>query len=170
MNEILKNIKERRSIRAFTDKKVPEAALAQIVEAAVWAPTATNSQSFQFFVLTEVDKIQELAAIVGKAMGREGYNFYKPTAFILSAGDKNNANSYADCSCAQQNMMLAAHSLSIGSIWINQLKECCDEPSVRAKLTEYGVPSDYVIWGSVGLGYAANEPAAPARNVAVKYI
>lgn len=170
MNEVLKNIKERRSIRAFTDKPVPKAELEQIVQAAVWAPTASNSQSFQFFVLTDVDKIQELAAVVGKAMGREGYNFYEPTAFILSAGDKNNANSYADCSCAQQNMMLAAHSLGIGSIWINQIKECCDEPAVRAKLTEYGVPADYMIWGSVGLGYAVNEPAAPARDVTVKYV
>lgn len=45
-----------------------------------------------------------------------------------------------DCACALQNIFLAAKSLGIGSCWINQLGQTCDDPDVRAFLTGLGIP------------------------------
>lgn len=53
----------------------------------------------------------------------------------------------------------AAHSLGIGSVWINQLRGICDEPEIRAILREWKIPDDHVIYGLAALGYAASEPS-----------
>ena len=59
-----------------------------------------------------------------------------------------------DCACAIENMFLAAHSLGIGSCWINQLGTTCDDPEVRAFITSLGVPENHKGYGCVALGYA----------------
>ena len=70
----------------------------------------------------------------------ESYNFYDPDVIILASNEKDNTNGLADCACAMENMFLMAQELGIGSCWINQLKEICDEPQVRAELKKFGVP------------------------------
>lgn len=55
-------------------------------------------------------------------------------------------------------MFLAAHSLGIGSVWINQLKDICDEVEIRQYLQEVGVPDDHEVYGVAALGYAVNKP------------
>lgn len=63
-----------------------------------------------------------------------------------------------------ENMFLMAQELGIGSCWINQLKEICDEPQVRAELKKFGVPDNHIVWGIVDLGYAAQEPVCKEKN------
>jgi nitroreductase len=61
--------------------------------------------------------------------------------------------------------MIAAHSLGIGSVWINQVNGISFEPEIRAILTEMQVPADKEVYGIVALGYAANENiTAPERK------
>ena len=55
-------------------------------------------------------------------------------------------------------MFLAAHSFGIGSVWINQLQDICDEPEVRQFLNEVGIPADHDVFGIAALGYAEKEP------------
>jgi len=71
-----------------------------------------------------------------------------------------------DCACAIENMFLAAHSLGIGSCWINQLGTTCDDPEVRELITSLGVPKDHKVYGCVALGYA--DPKISMREKAVK--
>lgn len=52
-------------------------------------------------------------------------------------------------------MFLAAHSLEIGSVWINQLYDTCNEPEVRRQLTALGLPESATVIGCAALGYAA---------------
>jgi nitroreductase len=52
-------------------------------------------------------------------------------------------------------MFLAAHSLGIGSVWINQLRDISDKESVRTIFRELGIPDSQVAFGTAALGYAA---------------
>lgn len=67
-----------------------------------------------------------------------------------------------DCACALQNIFLAAKSLGIGSCWINQLGQTCDDPDVRAFLTQLGIPENHRVYGCAALGYAPTD--APVKD------
>lgn len=171
MNEVLQNIRTRRSVRSFTNERIPDEAVREIVEAAVYAPSAMNQQSWHFTVVHSRDQIGKLAGVIGEILGKEEYDFYKPDMLILVAADRNNGNGAQDTGCAMENIMLAAHSLGIGSVWVNQAKGICDEPAMRKILTEYGVPETHVVWGIAALGYAAQQPEAkPRAEGTVNYV
>ena len=61
-------------------------------------------------------------------------------------------------------MMLAAHSLGLGSVWINQLQGICDEPAVRTELDALGLPGDHEVHGICALGHAAAPGKAHERT------
>ena len=171
MNPVFENLLTRRSIRSFQQKPIAREALEQIVEAGTYAPSGNNRQTWQFTVIDSPEKIQEIAKAMGKALGAPNYNLYCPTAIILVSNDKDNHNGLADCSCALENIFLAAHALGIGSCWINQMKDAAQDPQVRAMLTELGVPENHIVWGTAALGYAAEIPAAkPRREGAVVWV
>lgn len=70
-----------------------------------------------------------------------------------------------------ENLLLMATDLGLGSCWINQLRECCDDPKVRALLTEYGVPEDHIVVCSAAVGYIAKEtPAKPRKEGLVSFV
>lgn len=163
MNEALQNVLTRRSIRAFTGQEIAHEDLALIAEAAIQAPSAMNRQLDQYTVVADRDKIERLAAAMRKALGKDSYNFYKPAALILCSAPRTSRLGVDDCACAMENMFLAAHALGIGSVWINQVRDVCDEPGVRAVLTDFGVPADHICHGTAALGYAA-APAAPMHK------
>lgn len=171
MNEVLKNIRTRRSVRGFTEKRIPEETVQAIVEAAVYAPSAMNRQSWHFTVVHNREKIERLAQAIGSQIGREGYDFYRPDMLILVAAERENQNGQLDSGCAMENIMLAAHSLGVGSVWVNQAKGICDEPAVREVLTEFGLPSTHVIWEIAALGYATEQPEEkPRAEGTVNYV
>lgn len=160
MNEAIRNLMTRRSVRNFaTGKNISREDLQTIVDAARMAPSAMNRQTWTFVVIQNQEKIQSLARAVGKAMGRdEGYNFYMPNAVIICANDMNaNPMGVQDCACAMQNIFLAANALGIGSVWINQLLDTCNDPEVRAQLTALGLPETSNAIAMAALGYAAGE-------------
>ena len=168
MNAVIENLLTRRSIRGFTDQPVSKEDLQTIATAAIYAPSGMNRQTWQFTVIDHLPTIQCLAKVVGQADNRgEDYNFYKPTAVIIASNQRESRHGCADCSCAMQNMFLAAHSLGIGSVWINQLNGTCDVPSVREMLTAVGVPTHHVVYGMAALGYAAAPPKEPNKNTDV---
>ncbi len=163
MNEALQNVLSRRSIRAFTEQEIPHETLALIAEAANQAPSAMNRQLNQYTVVADRAKIEKLAAAMRKALGKADYNFYKPAALILCTAPRTSRLGVDDCACAMENIFLAANALGIGSVWINQVRDVCDTPEVRAVLTEFGVPADHISHGTAALGYAA-APAAPMHK------
>ncbi len=161
MNEVLKCIMSRGSIRAFEKREIPHADLELIAEAAIHAPTGMNKQLWQFTVLRNKELMNRLAAAIGKALQRDDYNFYNPDTLILTSNERDNPHRIEDCACAMENIYLAAHSLGIGCVWINQLKGICDEPEIRALLREIGVPDNHIVLGSAALGF----PAAGPRDI-----
>ncbi len=159
-NDMISIIKTRRSIRAFSEKQIPTDVLREIAQTAVYAPSAMNRQMWHFAVISKKEDIERLASAVRTACSRdESYDFYRPTAMIITSADKNTPFGRDDCACAIQNIFLAAHSLGIGSVWINQIRDVCDAPEVREILTDLGVPEGHAVYGTAALGY----PSAPPR-------
>ena len=167
MNEVIANIYNRKSCRSFLNKNISENDLKAIVCAGVKAPSAMNMQTWHFTVLQDKFLISKLAKTIGKVLNREGYDFYKPDALIITSNEKSNKNGDLDCACALQNMFLAAESLGIGSVWINQLKGICDNAEIRKVLNELKVPKTHDVYGMAAIGYPASKNYPKDKNETV---
>ena len=163
MNEVMKAILTRRSIRKFTEQPIPEDVMKDIVDAALHAPSGMGKQTWQFTVITNKEVIARLIKTIGEARNTPDYNMYNPTAIILPTNITDGPWSKEDNACALENIFLAAHSHGVGSVWINQMQSINQHPAVRAFLTELGVPADHSVTGLAALGYPA--PDAPIRDI-----
>ncbi|HIW75246.1 MULTISPECIES: nitroreductase family protein [Gordonibacter] len=169
-NPVIENIMSRRSIRKFEERPVPHEDLETIVTCGQWAPSAMNRQEWTFVVMEDAARIAQLAEVMGAVLVNEAYDMYRPQAAIIVAHKKGAAFGREDDGCALQTMFLAAHSLGIGSVWINQLQGICNEPDVRAELDALGVPADYEVHGICALGYAAAETAPKDRKSEIVWV
>ncbi len=167
MNETVRTILSRRSVREFTDEEIPQKILETILKCGAYAPSGHNMQTWQFTVLCESEKIsalKELVERVAKEQRVDLYGFENPKVLILVSNDRRNHNGIQDSACAAENMMLAAQSYGIGSTWINVLRTLCDEPEIRETLDGYGIPQNHNVWAMVAMGY----PKAPGKLLAKK--
>lgn len=165
MNAIIENLLTRRSTRAFLSKKIPDDQLKAILQTAIYAPSGMSKQTWKFTVLCNPEKIQQLAEIIGRKLGRQGYDMYHPQVLIIPSNQKDNPHGMEDNACALENIFLAAHSFGIGSVWINQLRTLCDDPEVRSLLDEFDIPSDHVVYGMAALGYPAEVPKKEIHKI-----
>lgn len=171
-NPVLQTIFGRHSIRKFVEKPVPDTMLNLILEAGLYAPSGHNLQTWRFTVLTDLEKIAELKSVVKKVCEEKKiicFGFENPQALILVSNDVRNATGCQDASCAAENMLLAAHSLGLGGVWLNPLMKICDEKEVRMLLSSYGIPDNHQVWSMVALGYALTEGISPVRKKDVIY-
>ncbi len=159
MNETMKTILERRSVRRFSDRLVSEDILKELAEAAMHAPSGMCRKTWQFTVVSNQEKIARLTNAIANVLGREGYDMYKPTALIIPSNDKESKWGMEDNACALENIFLAAWSYGVGSVWINQLNGICDEPEIRAILREFEIPDNHVVYGLAALGFP--DPSSP---------
>lgn len=166
-NEVIRTILNRRSVREYTDREIPREVLETLVKAGVWAPTGKNAQSWRFTVLHTPERIAELENALkaaAEAVGSHAASFHDPRAMILLSNEKDNDDGAQDCSCAAENIMLAACSLGLGSVWLNPLMRMGELPEVREELRSLGIPDSHKVWAAVALGYPASTPAAPPRK------
>ncbi len=116
--ETIKAIMTRRSIRVFKETPVPEAQIKTLLEAAMNAPSAGDGRPWYFVVTTDRTKLDALADAVD-----EGNPMFKQAqAAVLICLDRSlegfQGFGEQDCSCAAQNLQLAAHNLGLGTVWI----------------------------------------------------
>lgn len=166
MNEVLENIRTRRSIRSFKSDAVPEEIIAQIAEAGTWAPTGRNAQSPIIIAVTNRElrgRISEMNRRIGG--WNEGFDpFYGAPAMLIVLADKNIPTGIYDGSLVMENLMLAANSLGVGSIWIHRAREEFESDEGREILRSLGIEGDYVGIGHCALGYAAEVPEEHPRK------
>lgn len=161
MNEVLSAIHARRSTRAFTNQQISRADLETILEAGQWAPTGRGKQLWHFSAIHNAEKCLALAHAVAEADNRgPNYNFYGAPCHIIVSYQRDEIHAFPDGAAAIQTMLLAAQSLGIATCWINQLRPLTDEPTIRPLLTQYGIPENHIVIGSIALGYAAS-PTSP---------
>ncbi|WP_315065673.1 nitroreductase [uncultured Clostridium sp.] len=178
MNEVIQNIITRRSIRSYNEDQISDADLNTILEAAQFAPSGMSKQNWHFTAVQNKEKIEKLVSAIKEAMenspieqfkkmaGNPNFNpFYNAPTLVITAYDKNLPTKESDCAVALQNMLLAAHSLNIGSCWIHILALTGDDPKVREILTGLGIPEDYSVFGTAILGFnSKEEPKATPRK------
>lgn len=173
MNEVIEMMKTRRSIRKFKPEALPDEIIEQIAEAGTYAATGKNLQSPIIIAVTNKklrDKISEMNRKIGG--WQEGFDpFYDAPAMLIVLADKNVPTAVYDGSLVMGNLMLAAHSLGVGSIWIHRAKEEFESEEGKAILAELGITGDYVGIGHCALGYIDGEEpkAAPRKENWVYY-
>lgn len=156
-NKTLELMQTRRSVRGFKPDPVPEEILDQIVEAGTWAATGRNRQSPVIIKVTNRELIRKLSKLNGEIMGTDSDPFYGAPAVLIVLADKTVPTYLYDGSLVMGNLMLAAHSLEIGSCWIHRAKEEFQLPEGKEILKSLGIEGDYEGIGHCVLGYAEGE-------------
>ncbi len=166
MSDFMQLAKNRRSTRSFKPELPPKEQVLQLVEAAEWAPSGMGKYLWHFTVVYSAEKSMRLARAVAEADNRgPEYNFYGAPVQIIISYQRDEHHAFLDGSAAMENLLLMATELGLGTCWINQIRECCDAPGVRAVLTEYGVPADHIVICSAAVGYPDKEtPAKPRKE------
>lgn len=162
MNETLKVLRERRSIRKYKAEQITNQELDAILEAGTWAPTGKGQQSPVMVVVQDQETLAYLSKTNAQIMGNPAADpFYgAPTAVVVLA-DGENPNWMADGSLVMGNLMNAAASLGVGSCWINRAREFFDLPEGKELLKKWGLDETYRGVGTCILGYAEGEVPAP---------
>lgn len=183
-NEVLHCIKTRRSTRKFQETQIEPEQLDALLDAAIWAPSGSNSQSWLFTAVQNPDALARINQLVRQgfqswvpdddypakqgakaAAQREDYHFfYHAPTLIIASNRPDYKNAMADCALALENLFLAAHSLGLGSCYINQLHWLRDDGPLRDDLFALGIPREHVICAAAAVGHIARESIAPARK------
>lgn len=167
MNEIIKAMEERRSIRKFKPEMPKKEDLQQIVEAGLYAANGMGRQATITVAVTNKELRDKLSAINCKIGGwDEGIDpFYGAPAILIVLAEKDWRNRVYDGSLVMGNMMLATHSLGLGSIWIHRAKEEFEMPEYQQLLKELGVEGEWEGIGHCAVGYIDGEmPEAAERK------
>lgn len=186
MNETIKVLLERRSVRAYEDKPVSREELDTIVQCGLYAATAMGIQPWHFSVVTDrkvLDAISAANAVAvlddpnapdslkDSARSGEFDSFRGAPAAILVSGENGNDMTIADCANATQNMAVAAKALGLGSCYIASFKLCLNAPNGAELKKQAGIPEGYIPYFALAIGHAAEAPeAAPRRENTVTYI
>ena len=179
--EIFSVIRERRSVRNYTDRDVPEEGLRAIIAAGIQAPTALGLQPWRFVIVKDRALIQQVSdyckPILIERIGEEGgagteeflaalknpgFNiFYNAPVLVLVLGAREAVSSFLDCALCAENMMLAAWALGIGSCWIGSAALVQERPDLLAALK---VPDDHQIVAPLIFGYPGPLSPKPVRR------
>ncbi len=166
MNSIIKAMEERRSIRKFKSERPPKEQIEQIVETGLYAASGRGKQATITIAVTNRELRDRLSAVNCKIGGWQGGfdPFYGAPVILIVLADKNWPTSLYDGSLVMGNMMLAAHSLGLGSIWIHRAKEEFELPEYKQLLKELGVEGEWEGIGHCAVGYIDGEIPKPAER------
>ena len=173
--EIMQAIRERRSIRKYTPDPVSDEDLAQVMEAARWAPSWANTQCWEVIVVSEPNMKSELtnaftttnparssiteAPLVVVLCGKKGVSGFKKGEAATARGDWL----MFDTGIAMQALCLAAHSLGLGTVIVGMF----DHQKAGQIL---GVPENVEVVAMTPLGYPASGSAAPRRKEISEFV
>lgn len=162
--DVIAAILERRSTRRFKGEMIPHATIGRILDAARWAPSAGNIQPWEFYVVYNKDKKQELvqAALGQKFLGDA------PVVIVVCVKPEMSAARYKergrdlymiqDSAAAVQNILVAAEGYGLGTCWVGAFKETL----VRAALN---IGDDTLPVAIIPVGYAEEGPnPLPSRR------
>lgn len=193
MNSVIQTIKGRRSVRNFEEKEVNKELIQEIIQAGKFAPSAEDRQPWRFIVITNRDHIQELSLMVKEELKKllkrrfikkfsikelkeegilkllYGVSFFEMDLIFFDAPvvifilTKNELFNNESCACCAQNMMLAAHSMGLGSCWIGFASVLGVKKKTMQKI---GAPDGYHIAATLAMGYPKEKmKKLPLRKV-----
>lgn len=178
-NDLLRN---RRSVRKFKNKPVPQDILTSVIQDSTLAPSSGNEQPWQFIIVSSPSFMAEISEDCKRALldriekkpadyavkyksllSKKEYNiFYNAPALVFIIGNGLLKNSEINCTLAAGYFMFSAVTHGLGTCWINFAK------FIRSKriLQKLGMPADYFIVAPIIIGYPEKIPPAPLRKPA----
>ncbi len=156
--ELLEGIYSRRSVREYTDEPVSREDLMEILKAGSWAPSGLNNQPWRFVVIRDRDRLQALAKRTRYRHIIEG----APAALAVFCDQKamyNEVKDHQAVGACLQNMLLAAHALGLGAVWLGEILNRGDE--VRELLE---APEGLELMAVVAVGHPARRDQRLSRK------
>lgn len=184
MNETIKVIRTRRSIRKFKEEQITDSELQEILDCALHAPNAGNQQKWHFTVIQSEDMLERMESILKENMVNSGVDFLAklasnpnirifgnaPTVILITA-DERARFVQIDCAAAAQNILIAAESLNIGSHIMTSSEFLFASEKGNELKRELGVPDGYNHICTIALGYKdENPPTKQRRKDVINYI
>ena len=148
----MSSIFHRTSVRNYSEKKVEEEKILQMLRAAMAAPSAANQQPWEFFVVTNKEKLEELSRSTPYA----GCTKNAPVAFVPCYRKDTKYLAYAqiDMSASVENLLLEADELDLGAVWLGVAPQEDRMSEVRAILN---IPEHLEVFAIVPCGYPVSE-------------
>ncbi len=156
--DLLEGIYTRRSIRQYTDRPLEREQLLEIIRAGIWAPSGLNNQPWRFVIIRNPDVRKKLATFTSYHALIE-----RAPACIAVFVDKNvmyhDVKDHQAIGACLQNMLLAAHALGLGAVWLGEILKNAD--GVRML---FGLPENLNLMAVVALGYPASQKHTSQRK------
>lgn len=155
--DTLQSIMNRKSIRKFTEKEISDEDIRTILKAGMSGPTCVNARDWSFIVVKNPETLNKMA----DANGRPANPLRGAALGILVCGDLDRAFPHAkeywviDGAIAAQNMILAAESLGIGSVWLGTWPQM-DRVQAQSRLFE--LPENIIPHSIIAFGYPDENP------------
>ena len=161
--DVFEAIKERRSIRAYTDEKVSDKDVERLIDAARWAPSAGNIQPWEFVVVKEGETKRRLS----DAALNQTFIETAPVVIVVCADLNRSSMGYGsrgknlyslqDTAAATENIILAAQELGLATCWVGAFREEEVAKAVKA-------PRNLRPVAVVPVGHPAERPVAPPKR------
>ena len=166
MNETIKTLVNRRSCRNFKPEMIKDEELQEILKAGTYAATGMGKQSPIIIAVTNKELRDEIMEANRKVGGwGEGFDpFYGAPVILIVLAKKEVSTHVYDGSLVMGNLMNAAESLGVASIWIHRAKEEFESEFGKNLLKTLGIEGEYEGIGHCALGYAAEAQKAPAPS------
>jgi nitroreductase len=178
---VMKAIHDRRSVRDYAPQPLEEAIIRTLLDAAVWAPTAVHEEPWAFVIVQDKAVLQRLSARAKKIFTAEAENahpeqarrlldilaqpdfniFYNAGTLIIICGRPKGPFVVADCWLAAENLLLAAHSMGLGSCVIGFAVPALNTPEIKAEL---GIPLECSAIAPIIVGVPSGETPQSTRK------
>jgi len=156
---MLEIIYNRRSTRKFSDRRVDEDLIQQLLKAALCSPSSKNGQPWEFVVVDDPELLSQLS--LAKPHGACLLK-HAPLAVVVS-GDKTKSDVWIeDCSIASIIIQLAAEGLNLGSCWVQIHRRFHDDDQTADEFIRelLDIPDHLEVLSIVGIGYKSNDRTA----------
>lgn len=133
--DLFEGIYSRRSIRQYADRAVEKENLLEIIRAGTWAPSGLNNQPWRFVIVTDNDALYKMASLTKYRKVIEG----APACiavFIDKDAMYNDVKDHQSMGACLQNMLLAAHALGLGAVWLGEILKSAEEVRILLELPE----------------------------------
>lgn len=163
MNETIKTLKTRVSVKSYTDRQVPDELLDAVLDAGLYAPSGMNNQKIYSVAVRDKATRDLLAQMNTQIRGADTDMFYGAPCVIVVLADPERNTWVEDGSLVLGNLLNAAHSLGLSACWIHRARETFDTPEGKALLRKWGLPEHLRGVGNCILGYADKAPVVKPR-------
>ncbi len=158
MNPIIDAIQSRRSVRHFTQEPITRAEILEIIRSGTWAPSGLNNQPWRFAIVTDPElkaRFEDLTRY-GRVIAQAPVLI---PVFMDRSAMYHEVKDHLSMGACIENMLLAAHSLGLGAVWLGEILK--NAQRIRILL---GLPKDLELMAVIAVGHPARRDQTSTRR------